>query len=130
MDDIKRQDKDVHNDNPAEKLNYHGVLNDTKNSLLGAHYGYPTCVAVWNPDTLYNPSLKVGSQFVANLSAEAAIDSSDAACDKYVKPRLVFAPHTAPIDIKFKSDGRAAYITFHGSWYEHNPPPPSPPRTP
>ena len=38
MDDIRLNSKDVHNENPAEKANYHGVLNDTANSFKGKNY--------------------------------------------------------------------------------------------
>lgn len=117
MDDIKRQGKDVHNDNPAEELNYHGVVNDTdKNPLQGKNYGYPGCVSAWDPSVLSNPDLKVGSQFVPNLAAGATIATADAECATFEAPRLVFPAHTAPLDIKFKADGSAAFVSFHGSW--------------
>ena len=121
MDEIKRQGKDVLNDNPAEKLNYHGVLSDTKNPLLEANYGYPGCVPAWKPSDLDNPALTIGSQFVPNLAANLSIASSDAGCDKFKRPRLALPAHTAPIDIKFNKAGTAAYITFHGSWYASHP---------
>ncbi len=38
MDDIRLNSKDVHNENPAEKANFHGVLNDTSNPYKGKNY--------------------------------------------------------------------------------------------
>lgn len=117
MDEITRQGQDVHNDNPAEEMNYHGVVNDTDaNPLQGMNYGYPGCVAAWEPSVLSNANLQVGSQFVPNLPAGEDIATADAGCDEFEAPRLVFPSHTAPLDIKFKEDGSAAFISFHGSW--------------
>ena len=45
MDDVRYSSKDVHNENPAEKFNYHGALNDTANKQKGLNFGYPNCVA-------------------------------------------------------------------------------------
>jgi hypothetical protein len=112
-DDIKKGGKDVHKDNPAEELNFHGLFNDSSNPLKGANYGYPSCFSTWDPSTLGNA---VGSQTTIDASVGSV---SDADCAKRTAPKLVFPAHTAPVDIKFKKDGSAAYITFHGSWYVH-----------
>ena len=103
----------MHTNNPAEELNYHGLLNDTANPLKGANFGYPNCFAAWDPSTLPTSGSKVGTQVSIDLSVKQL---SDAECAKVQQPRLVFPAHTAPIDIKFKKDGSAAFITFHGSW--------------
>lgn len=117
MDDIKREGRDVHNDNPADKLNYLGIVNDTDaNPLQGRNYGYPACVAAWDPSVLSNTNLKVGSQFVPNLPVGADLETADEGCSRFEPPRLVFPAHAAPLDIKFKEDGSAAFISFHGSW--------------
>ncbi len=42
-------------------------------------------------------------------------------CSSRQQARIHFAPHTAPLDIKFLPNGSAAYISFHGSW-DRNPP--------
>lgn len=122
MDQITRQGVDVHNNNPAEELNFHGKINDTSNRLIGANYGYPGCAAAWVPGDLTNPALKVGSQFAPNIAAGADPATEDAACANFAAPRLVFPAHNAPLDIKFNSNATAAYITFHGSWWVPLPP--------
>ena len=62
-DDIKRNNQDIHNDNPAEELNYHGVLNSTDNPLKNANYGYPVCFSAWNTNIPQGNGITVGSQF-------------------------------------------------------------------
>jgi hypothetical protein len=112
-DDIKKSGADVHTNNPAEELNYHGLMNDTKSAQRGVNFGYPACFSIWDASTL-GSGLKVGEQTVI----DASVGSPTAAdCAKRQAPRLVFPAHTAPLDIKFKKDGSAAYVTFHGSWY-------------
>ncbi|KAK0614683.1 soluble quino protein glucose/sorbosone dehydrogenase [Immersiella caudata] len=110
MDDVRFGGRDVHNDNPAEKANYHGVLNATTNSLKGANFGYPSCVPAWDPSVLGTGGYQVGSLFKAD-STPAAPD-----CATYQKGRLHFPAHTAPLDIKFNANATSAYIAFHGSW--------------
>ncbi|KAH8686163.1 soluble quino protein glucose/sorbosone dehydrogenase [Tricladium varicosporioides] len=114
-DDIKKGGKDVHTNNPAEELNYHGLLNDTSSAEFGSNYGYPSCFSVWETSSLGS---KVGQQVSIDASVGA---STDADCAKKTAPRLVFPAHTAPLDIKFKKDGSAAFVTFHGSW-DRSPP--------
>lgn len=100
-------------------MNYHGILSDTKAPQRGADYGYPTCFAAWDTSILpNNTNLRVGSQFVLN---DLNTTNSDTNCSRTINPRLTFPAHTAPLDIKFKKDGSAAYVTFHGSW-DRNPP--------
>jgi glucose/arabinose dehydrogenase len=118
MDGVQRQGVDVHNDNPAEELNYHGVLDDITdtNPLEGANYGYPSCLAVWNSSTLRNENLTVGSQFYANIPEGQDIVAADATCANFTLPQVVFPAHNAPLDIKFNANGSSAFISFHGSW--------------
>lgn len=110
MDDIRLGGRDVHNENPAEKLNYHGAINDTSNKLKGANFGYPSCVAAWDTALLGVNTLSVGSLF----NPDGVPKATD--CASRQPARLVFPSHTAPLDIKFTPDGSAAYISFHGSW--------------
>ncbi|KAM7213102.1 soluble quino protein glucose dehydrogenase [Rhypophila decipiens] len=110
MDDVKLGGKDVHNENPAEKANYHGALNDTSNKLKGANYGYPSCVAAWDTGLLGQSNLQVGSLFNPDIAPKA----SD--CASRQQARIHFPSHTAPLDIKWVPDGSAAYVSFHGSW--------------
>ncbi len=41
MDNVQFGGKDVHNDNPADKANYHGVLSGTNNPFMGKNYVRP-----------------------------------------------------------------------------------------
>ncbi|KAK4124554.1 soluble quino protein glucose dehydrogenase [Parathielavia appendiculata] len=113
MDDLRLNGRDIHNDNPAERLSYHGVLNDTANRYKGLNYGYPSCVPAWDPQNVGISGLLVGSLFkpdgVPNVAA-------DACANNYMTGRLHFHAHTAPLDIKFNRNSTAAYIAFHGSW--------------
>jgi len=109
MDDIKLGGKDVHNENPAEKMNYHGRLNETANAMLGKNFGYPGCVAAWDTQLL-GGNYKVGQLF----NPDIAVKTAD--CSKFQPARIVFRSHTAPLDVKFLPDMSAAYVSFHGSW--------------
>lgn len=115
VDDMRRQGKDVHNTNPGEELNYHGLLfNDTKSPERGANFGYPQCFSAWDPSVLpANSNIKVGTQF---LIVDASGSNTDAMCLQRQAPRLTFTSHTAPLDVKFNRNGTVAYIAFHGSW--------------
>ncbi|KND86449.1 hypothetical protein TOPH_08923 [Tolypocladium ophioglossoides CBS 100239] len=117
VDVLTRAGVDIHSDNPAEELNYHGRLNDSATAKdQGGNYGFPLCYALWNttgfPDL---GALKTGDQVPGPAGEVKKL--SDASCNTdYVPPRLAFQAHTAPLDIKFNADGSKAFITFHGSW--------------
>ncbi|KAI0008375.1 soluble quino protein glucose dehydrogenase [Xylariaceae sp. FL0662B] len=124
-DDIHRSDVDLHNNNPAEELNYHGVVSDANNALKGLNYGYPACFAAWQTtDIPSNDAITVGSQFgglqgtpFQEVTEATAMPDVDEFCrTQRQAPRLVFPAHTAPLDIKFTEDGNSAYVAFHGSW--------------
>lgn len=130
-DEVHRSGVDLHNENPGEELNYHGVAGDAANALLGANYGYPVCFAAWATANIpEGDGVTVGSQFggvdgtpfeeaVASASGAAAatLPEIDAFCrNERQGPRLVFPSHTAPLDVRLKADGSAAFVTFHGSW--------------
>ncbi|KAF2266165.1 soluble quino protein glucose dehydrogenase [Lojkania enalia] len=119
VDDMRRENRDIHHTNPCEELNYHGKINVTNSPERGAHYGYPECAAVWDPSVLPNPSqFKVGQPIViGNPSGQ----TTDALCASRQAPKLCFPSHTAPLDIKFNANGSAAYIPFHGSWNKSPP---------
>jgi len=110
MDDVQLNGRDVHNENPAEKLNYHDILNDTSNKYKGANFGYPSCVAASDTQLLGVSSLRVGDIFKLDGGPQA----SD--CTQREHARLDFHSHTAPLDIKFNTNATSAYIAFHGSW--------------
>ncbi|KAI1654978.1 soluble quino protein glucose dehydrogenase [Daldinia decipiens] len=129
-DNIVRSGVDIHNENPAEELNYHGVIKDTENSLKGQNYGYPACFSAWQTTNIpSNSKITAGSQFggiagtpFEQVTASSSLEEVDEFCrTERQGPRLIFPPHTAPLDIKFKEDGSAAYVAFHGSW-NRNPP--------
>ncbi|KAF2005836.1 glucose sorbosone dehydrogenase [Amniculicola lignicola CBS 123094] len=109
VDNMKKNNVDIHNTNPCEELNYHGILNTTSPEK-GANYGYPECYSAWDPSIIpNNANIKVGTQF--------AIDSgNDATCANRIPPKLCFPSHTAPLGVKFNPNSTAAYIAFHGSW--------------
>ncbi|RDL38689.1 Soluble quinoprotein glucose dehydrogenase [Venustampulla echinocandica] len=113
-DDIKRNGKDVHTNNPGEKMNFHGKVNDTSAPEFGANYGYPECVPALDPSVLDIPGIKVGDLFWVEGNSQTT--TQDQACKQRNPPRLVFPAHNSPMDIKFKADGSAAYLTWHGSW--------------
>lgn len=112
VDEMTRDGKDIHENNPAEELNFHGYLNGST-SDQGGNYGYPYCYALWSTKNVPNlGDLSIGDQFPGSETSTL----SDESCNKdYVAPRLVFQAHTAPLDIKFTDNGTDAYITFHGS---------------
>jgi glucose/arabinose dehydrogenase len=118
-DDLWRLGEDIHENNPGEKLNFHGYLNGTKTTEEGGNFGYPNCYAAWNvTDMPENGNLTVGKQFAVNITTTI----NDDFCQKErVAPRLTFQAHMAPLDIKFSADGKEAYVTFHGSWYARCP---------
>ncbi|KAF4637099.1 hypothetical protein G7Y89_g1005 [Cudoniella acicularis] len=101
--------KDIHQDNPAEKLNYIGdITKDNRN-----WYGYPTCFTVWKPSDFTDAKFQVGDQFVVSPNSTFKDDS----CKGVVTPpALSFQAHSAPIDSKFDSTYSTLYVTFHGSW--------------
>ncbi|KAK4211526.1 soluble quino protein glucose/sorbosone dehydrogenase [Rhypophila decipiens] len=118
MDGVTRNGQDIHENNPAEELNYLGVLGQSE--FAGKNYGFPSCFAVWELDEIpENEGLKVGDQFGVDedqITDEVCNDES-----KYEKPRLVMPAHWAPLDIKFDDKGEMAYISFHGSFNKKSP---------
>ncbi|KAF2455199.1 soluble quino protein glucose/sorbosone dehydrogenase [Lineolata rhizophorae] len=122
VDDIERDGESIHADNPAEELNYHGILSDDDddNAYLGANYGFPLCYAAWDVSEIPGgDGLSVGDQFAIG-EENATVNDPFCAQDRQA-PRLVFTAHTAPLDIKFDSQGDNAYISFHGSWNSPDP---------
>ncbi|KAK3290791.1 soluble quino protein glucose/sorbosone dehydrogenase [Chaetomium fimeti] len=113
MDDVRLNGRDIHNDNPAERLSYHGVLNATDNRYKGLNYGYPSCVPAWDPQGVGINGLLVGGLFKPDNVPSV---SADECANNRMTGRLHFHAHTAPLDIKFNQNSTAAYIAFHGSW--------------
>ncbi|KAH6610669.1 hypothetical protein Trco_000689 [Trichoderma cornu-damae] len=118
VDALERHGQDIHQDNPGEELNYHGVLGSMDHQ--GGNYGYPFCYAVWSTSGFPGlGDLEVGDQF-ADDGAPSAL--TDEACNTdYVPPRIAFQAHSAPLDIKFSPNASEAFVSFHGSWDRDDP---------
>ena len=118
-DQLHRDGRDIHTDNPGEELNFHGFTDGTADGFIlgktgeGNNYGYPVCHAVWSTDNFpHLGNLVTGDQFLEDDRGEM----TDKSCNKdYIAPVLTFQAHTAPLDIKFTKDGSEAFISFHGS---------------
>ncbi|KAF2869417.1 hypothetical protein BDV95DRAFT_99165 [Massariosphaeria phaeospora] len=108
-DDIKRNGKDVHTNNPSEKIHYMGDVSKPND----AWYGYPTCLTVWQPSDFTDKQFQVGDWFVQSPSGSTTDENCKA---QAVAPKLTLMPHSAPIDLKFDPDNTNLYITYHGSW--------------
>ncbi|KAF9057253.1 hypothetical protein BJ165DRAFT_1333787, partial [Panaeolus papilionaceus] len=103
--------RDVHNDNPAEKVYRLGSPNSPAN-LFG---GYPYCFSVWLPSSFVDKTFTAGDWFVQAPNSTL----TDAWCQaNAVKPSLLLPPHTAPLDMKFGvgNDKTNLYVGLHGSW--------------
>ncbi|TVY83852.1 Cellobiose dehydrogenase [Lachnellula suecica] len=100
---------DIHEDNPADKLNYLGDITAPNNKW----YGYPTCFTVWQPSAFPGQKFAIGDQFVVAPNNTF----NDTTCkEKSVPPILNFQAHSAPIDGKFDAAFNNLYVSFHGSW--------------
>ncbi|KAL8870133.1 MAG: hypothetical protein Q9174_003752 [Haloplaca sp. 1 TL-2023] len=114
VDEIEREGRDVHQDNPGEELNFHGYLNGTEYARQGSNYGYPYCFSAWVPEDLpQNDDIDVGMQFAMGDQGDGV---DDAFCAEQTPPRLTFQAHMAPLDIKFNNSAQDGWVTFHGSW--------------
>ena len=119
VDNLKRDGRDVHQNNPGEELNFHGYLNGTKYAQQGSNYGYPSCFAAWMLEEIPDSSkLKVGTQFAIGDQNNTI---NDTYCAEQTPPRLTFQAHTAPLDVKFNNSASELWITFHGSWDRSEP---------
>lgn len=113
-DDVTRNNVDIHLQNPAEEMNFHGTLLNNNYSRQGDNYGYPECFTAWNVSEIpSNAGIQTGTQFaIGNLNATL----NDTTCSERVAPALAFQAHMAPLDIKFNRNGTVAFVTMHGSW--------------
>ncbi|MCJ1443437.1 MAG: hypothetical protein MMC23_003935 [Stictis urceolatum] len=115
VDQLERNGKDIHTDNPGEELNFLGYLNGTKAPEQGSNFGYPRCLTAWMPSEMPDSgNISVGTPFADQAS-------SDASCGNTTAPRLTWQAHTAPLDIKFNNSGSDAWVSFHGSWDRQDP---------
>ncbi|OLN94108.1 Cellobiose dehydrogenase 5 [Colletotrichum chlorophyti] len=106
---VNGQSYDIHNDNPAEELNFLGDPSQPNEQW----YGYPTCFTVWEPSIITDKSFRVGQQFVV---APNSTFNDDTCTARSVAPRLSIQAHSAPIGAAFDRDFRNLYMTLHGSW--------------
>lgn len=115
VDNIQRSGETINENNPGEELNYHGYLNGTQSDVIGGNYGYPSCFAAWNvseiPD---NGGLQTGSNFAIGDQNDTVND--DFCRNDRIAPRITFNAHMAPLDMKFNTNGTAAWVSMHGSW--------------
>lgn len=110
VDNMLRDGKDVHQDDPGEEMNFHGTLTNSRYAGQRGNYGYPDCFAAHNVAALPNNSnFRIGTHFT-NSSA------LDYLCKSTMSPRLTFPANMAPLDIKFDQNEREAWVSFHGSW--------------
>ena len=83
---------DIHQDNPADELNYLGDVSVPNTKW----YGYPTCYTIWKPSDFTDKAFAVGDQFV--LAPNETF--SDETCKTKSEPaRLAFQAHSAPLDV-------------------------------
>ncbi|OHE99630.1 carbohydrate-binding cytochrome b562 [Colletotrichum orchidophilum] len=106
---VNGQSYDIHNDNPAEELNFLGDPSQPNDQW----YGYPTCFSVWEPSVITDKSFKAGQQFVVAPNSTYNDDTCD---QRSVAPRLSIQAHSAPIGAIFDSTFQNLYVTLHGSW--------------
>ncbi|KAH9216469.1 hypothetical protein DL95DRAFT_496648 [Leptodontidium sp. 2 PMI_412] len=100
---------DIHQDNPAEELNYLGDVTIPNNNW----YGYPVCYTVWQPSLITDHVFTPGDQFVAAPNGTF----NDSTCiQRSRRARMIFQSHNAPIDSKFDDTSSNLFITLHGSW--------------
>lgn len=123
-DELTRDGKDIHQNNPGEEMNFLGYLSprrgpfQNETSKQGGNFGYPECFSAWDTHIIPNFKGDVGTQFSLGQNAT----NNDTACaSDYVAPRLTFQAHMAPLDIKFNTAGTAAWISWHGSWDRSSP---------
>lgn len=117
-DQLNRSGEDIHENNPAEELNFLGYLNGTNSTNQGQNFGYPDCFSAWQADDLPDFDGVTGVQFAPNDQNDT---NNDQICGERIAPRLVFQAHMAPLDLKFDTNGTQAWISFHGSWNRDDP---------
>ncbi|PFH59589.1 hypothetical protein XA68_12133 [Ophiocordyceps unilateralis] len=120
LDNMHRHGRDIHQTNPGDELNFHGRPDDRRSDVFGRNFGYPACLAIWDPSVVegYPGGAKTGQQMTGDHMAGNKNNSfSDEWCRaKTVAPVLTLDSHLAPLDIEFLPDGTEAYVSMHGSW--------------
>ncbi|KAH6903269.1 hypothetical protein BKA70DRAFT_1404253 [Coprinopsis sp. MPI-PUGE-AT-0042] len=104
-------ERDIHTDNPAEKVYRLG----NPSAPNGTFHGYPTCFSAWDHTAITDKSMQPGDWFVQDTSGQY----SDEWCNaNAIKPLALLPPHTAPLDLKFgvRQSDTNLYVPLHGSW--------------
>ncbi|KLU85301.1 hypothetical protein MAPG_04329 [Magnaporthiopsis poae ATCC 64411] len=109
LDDTRLNGRDVHNENPAEKLNFHGMLNNTNNPRKGLNFGYPSCFPAWDTQLLGISGIKVGDLFMPDSVPRASDCASRATGASQLRPGNAVCPN-------IKRRESLALVAFHGSW--------------
>jgi glucose/arabinose dehydrogenase len=100
VDNFERAGEDIHENNPGEELNFHGYLDGTQTTQQGGNYGYPSCYAAWDVNEIpENDGVEVGTQ--VSIGDQNATFNDQFCDEERVAPRLTFAAHMAPLDLKY-----------------------------
>ncbi|KAG2006955.1 endoglucanase II [Coprinopsis cinerea AmutBmut pab1-1] len=112
---VNGQRRDIHTNNPAEKVYNLGDPSNPR-SIFG---GYPDCYTVWEAGDFTDSPKQVGDWFVQDPNGQY----NDAWCNtNAVKPTALLPPHTAPLDMKFGlGNDTNLYVGLHGSWNRQPP---------
>ncbi|KAG2006953.1 cellobiose dehydrogenase [Coprinopsis cinerea AmutBmut pab1-1] len=112
---VNGQRRDIHTNNPAEKVYNLGDPSNPR-AIFG---GYPDCYTVWEPSDFTDSPKQPGDWFTQDNSGQY----TDAWCNaNAVKPTLLLPPHTAPLDMKFGlGNDTNLYVALHGSWNRQPP---------
>lgn len=115
LDNAVRLGRDIHTNNPAEKVYRLGDPANPKQTFGG----YPHCYTVWEAGDFTDRTFRVGDWFTQQNSGQY----NDAWCDSNaVKPITLLPPHTAPLDMKFGlGTDTSMYAALHGSWNRQPP---------
>ncbi|KAF1943215.1 hypothetical protein EJ02DRAFT_443465 [Clathrospora elynae] len=106
VDNIQRSGRTTKENNPGDEMNFHGFSNGPKTEQQGGNYGYPSCFAAWNVTEIPGYNGTTGSQFAIG---DQNVTVNDTFCrNDRIAPRITFAAHMAPLDIKFNPNGTAA----------------------
>ncbi|KAF4587487.1 NHL repeat-containing protein [Ophiocordyceps camponoti-floridani] len=117
LDNMHRHNRDIHQTNPGDELNFHGRPSDHHSRVYGRNFGYPACVAIFDASVVegYPGGAKTGMQMTGDHMR--GMNFTDEYCQSHtVAPVITLDAHLAPLDIDFLDDGSAAFISMHGSW--------------
>ncbi|KAJ2924136.1 hypothetical protein H1R20_g12958, partial [Candolleomyces eurysporus] len=103
--------KDIHTNNPAEKV--YKLGDPTKPT--GLFGGYPYCYTVWEGEDFDDTDMRPGDWFV---QAPNSTINDDWCSENSANPTVLLPPHTAPLDMKFGAheNDTNLYVSLHGSW--------------